>query len=549
MDTTATRKARGAFFTPPEISQYVADWAIRQHSDDVFEPSCGEASFLLSAGKRLCALRAKPPALCKQLHGIEIHPDSARSAAELLSVAGFGATIDIGDFFSFGPKRQYDAIVGNPPFVRYQQHSGASRARSLEAALAQGVRLNGLASSWAAFVVHASSFLKPDGRLGLVVPAELLSVKYAAEVRAFLLRRFARIRLVLFQRRVFPNVLEEVLLLLAEGNGGAKCFEVYQTQDASSLVNVDVATWTQHEPGAGEKWTPALLDSAGLTLYQQFASSERFTTLRDWGRIYLGSVTGNNAFFTLTRSQCAQFSLRPNEVLPISPPGSRHLHGLTLTSTAWRSLMQDNAKGFLFYPQDRLSAGAREYIKEGERRKVDQAYKCEVRSPWWQVPLVQKPDLFFTYMNHDHPRLVANEAKVHVLNSVYGIRLARGRTALGRELLPAAALNSVTLLGSEIIGRSYGGGLLKVEPREADMLPVPSHNAILESADELRRLKPQLGPMLRQGNLSKAVELIDGVILRTWLGLSDTDLIGLRQSREFLFCRRLSRSKGPRVAN
>ena len=57
-------------------------------------------------------------------------------------------------------------------------------------------------------------------------------------------------------------------------------------------------------------------------------------------------------------------------------------------------------------------------------------------------------------MNHDRPRLVANEAGVNILNSIYGVTLRHGRKALGRELLPIACLNTVTLLGSEIVGRA-----------------------------------------------------------------------------------------------
>ena len=77
-----------------------------------------------------------------------------------------------------------------------------ARDGARRAALAQGVGLTALASSWAAFVVHAVSFLAVGGRMGLVLPAELLSVNYAAPVREFLLRRFERVRLVLFDERV-----------------------------------------------------------------------------------------------------------------------------------------------------------------------------------------------------------------------------------------------------------------------------------------------------------------------------------------------------------
>ena len=211
------RKARGAFFTPPEIARFLATWAIRTSADTVLEPSCGGAAFLLSASERFRALGA-PQRLGDRLHGLDIHDQSVAEAKHALSIRGFDAALCVGDFFRKEPKPSFDAVIGNPPYVRYQSFAGASRLRALEAALRQGVRLNQLASSWAAFTVHASGFLNAAGRLGLVLPAELIAVKYASQVRRFLLERFAQVRLVLFDNLVFPGVLEEVVLLLAEGD-------------------------------------------------------------------------------------------------------------------------------------------------------------------------------------------------------------------------------------------------------------------------------------------------------------------------------------------
>src|SRR6266849_2293028 len=203
-DSAELRKARGAFFTPRELTRFVADWAVRAPSDCVLEPSCGEAAFLLSVGDRLVHLGQREPST-DQLQGVEIHAKSAANAEALLAGEGFAARLHVGDFFdsSLSPG-SFDTVVGNPPYVRYQSFVGEARTRAQEAALAQGVRLTNLASSWAAFVVHATTFLKLGGRLGLVLPAELLSVNYAAPVRRFLLERFAKVKLVLFEARVFP---------------------------------------------------------------------------------------------------------------------------------------------------------------------------------------------------------------------------------------------------------------------------------------------------------------------------------------------------------
>jgi adenine-specific DNA-methyltransferase len=533
------RKARGAFFTPPAISRYLVDWAIQSPSDTVLEPSCGEASFLLAAARKLKSFPDSLVVPNEQLHGVEIYRDSADQALTLLRAEGHSATMFVGDFFEYETPLKFAAVVGNPPFVRYQNFSGHARARSLESALAQGVRLSGLASSWAAFVVKAALHVAPEGRLAVVLPAELLTVGYAAEVRRFLLSRFERVRLIMFEERVFPEVLEEVVLLLAEGTGGAKCFELYQTKDAETLAAVELAPWTQYTPGEGDKWTPALIAQSAFATYRNVTTSH-FEKLKAWGSTYLGAVTGNNAFFSLTAEEARRLDLRATDVIRILPPGSRHIKGLELTKAAWNELAREGARCFLLYSNGEPSAQARRYIEKGGKDGVPEAYKCRVRSPWWRVPLVAAPDLFLTYMNHDRPRLVTNVAGVNILNSIYGVLLNDDRRAIGKDLLPVASLNSVTLLGAEIVGRAYGGGLLKMEPREADKLPLPSIEKVNEVAIELRSVKPQLAQAFRQGNLSAAVEKVDSILLAD---VPEDDLKALRVAREMLFERRRARGK------
>jgi adenine-specific DNA methylase len=541
----AFRKARGAFFTPDEITGFLADWAVRTPADRVLEPSCGEAAFLLAAASRLERLGARRPGLAAQLEGIEIHRESVERSRGILAAAGLpAAAVREADFFDCAPEPVCEAVIGNPPYIRYQNFTGPARLKAVQAALAGGVRLNGLASSWAAFVIHAARFLRPEGRLGLVLPGELLTVNYAAQVRRFLLGRFARVRLVMFETRVFPGVLEEVVLLLAEGSGGAASFEVYQARDLTDLVRLEASAWTGFAPGENGKWTPALLPAEAVAIYQRFCESGMVSPLLEWGSTYLGAVTGNNGFFTLSRAEIAEHGLAEADLLKISPPGARHLRGLTFTAAAWKAMVEEGGRGYLFYPRAEQPEGAcARYIGFGEQKKVPAAYKCRVRKPWWRVPVVPQPDLLLTYMNHDRPRLVTNQAGVQLINSIYGVLLRPNRRALGRALLPVAALNSITLLGAEMVGRAYGGGLLKFEPREADQLPVPSLETVAALADRLTALRPQLATALRQNSLERAVELVDEVMLSQHLAVTGADLRALREARAYLFRRRTSRGR------
>lgn len=540
VDSQELRKARGAFFTPPELCDYMAEWAIRTAADHVLEPSCGEAAFLLAAAERLAQLGQ---AEAGGLRAVELYEPSARAARALLQARGFGARVDVGDFFAVRPEPTFDAVIGNPPYVRYQDFSGDDRIRARAAALAGGVRLSALASSWAAFTVHATLFLKPAGRLALVLPAELLSTNYAGEVRSFLMRRFARVRLVLFTERVFPGVLEEVVLLLAEGEGPTDHCELHQVQDAEQLAGHTrtISSWRPTDPEG--KWTPALLEPDALAVYREVLVHKAFTTLQSWGETTLGAVTGNNRFFALTEGQVADLRLGKEDVVPLSPPGSRHLRRLSFRESDWESLRLRDGRVWLFRPSGEPSPAAWEYIADGEREGVDRAYKCRVRDPWWRTPVVPPPDLFVTYMNADTPRLAANQVGVHHLNSVHGIYLHARLDARFAELLPIASLNSMTLVGAETVGRAYGGGMLKLEPREADLLPMPAPDLVEHVGNRLPALRNDVLDALSRGELVEAVRCVDRVVLRDGLGLSHVQLRALERAHVALTARRTARGR------
>lgn len=551
-DTQALRKARGAFFTAPALADFVSRWAIQNPSDRVLEPSCGEAAFLVSAAGRLDELGASREQ--HQLEGIEIYPPSAHSASERVAATGRPAKVSVADFFAVPSERRFDAVIGNPPYVRYQDHCGNARAASRQAALRGGVGLTALASTWAAATVHAAEFLRPGGRLGLVVPAELLTVNYAADVRRYLMERFGRVRLVMFTERVFPSVQEEVVLLLAEDalyrNGTDHC-ELHQVGSVADLNDELNDTDIRHRwwpTNTRAKWTPALLSTTALAAYMRVTSSEDFAVLQQWGDTTLGAVTGRNSFFALSPARAKELRLRDTEVVRLSPPGSRHLRGLSLTTSSLNDLGLNGAQTLLFRPGRELrsmSAGARRYITDGERLEIDQAYKCRVRTPWWQVPISAPADLLLTYMNSDTPRMTTNTANVIHLNSVHGIYLRPRYRQLGGSLLPVASLNTATLLGAELVGRAYGGGMLKIEPREADQLPVPSPALVECLKSNLQKIRPTVRALLRRGDLLGAVRIVDQLVLRDHLKLNDDRYTELVAAHALMSARRLARSANP----
>lgn len=552
-DSPQLRKARGAFFTPPAIADFLADWAVAgDPTAKVLDPTCGEAVFLIAAGERLRAHGATPEQVAAQVTGIDLHRLSLEAARDLLKDRDLAATLLEFDFYDvrtpaeLGGLGWQDAVIGNPPFVRYQKHKGEARTKALRAALAQKVRLSGLASSWAATLVHSSAFLKADGRLAMVVPAELLTVGYAEPVRRWLRERFAAVNLVMFDRLQFEHATEQVVLLVARGSGGCDAFSVFHVDTADDLAGLHALDGFGVTPAAEGKWTDLILPLEVRRLFKR-VTTERMKPLGGYGAPELGTVTGANRFFALSEATRHEYQLEERLLTRLCPPGTKHLHGFGFSRAAWEDLRVRGERVWLLHPSAAArSAGLRRYIAEGERLGLHLNYKCAIREPWWRPPAVTPPDLFFTYMSHRYPRLISNTAGVTFTNSMHGVRLSEGVPECAGEALPVLCMNSATMLGAEVLGRSYGGGVLKMEPREAASLPVPSFPACEAAWCRLKLERARLDQLLKNGDWEAVVARVDAVLLVDVLRLVPEEVHALRRATEQLRARRM---KSPAAAH
>jgi adenine-specific DNA methylase len=517
------QKLRGAYYTPRPIADFLTRWAVREASDRVLDPACGDAVFLQSAADRLGELGHRGRS--GQVVGFEIDRDAA---AESRRAAPFAAVVETDFFAQAAETVRFDAIVGNPPYIRYHHFAGDVRTRALERAAAEGVVLSALTSSWAPFVVHAASFLAPQGRLAFVLPAELLSTDYAAPVREFLRARFGAVHVVAFEQRVFPNALVDVVLVLAEGDGPGEV-HVHRLPAAAALERFSFDTDT---PFRGVKWTEGLLPAAAVEGLAHAAGAMR--PLGQVASVDIGVVTGANAFFLLTDRQATDRGLRRSDLRPVVARGHQ-IPGVEISRREWAKRRSDGELVWLFTPRSAEEAAVRAYVAEGEAQGVQQAYKCRVRSPWWRLKVPAPPDLLLTYMSNHVPRLVANGAGVLTTNLIHNVRLATpARDARGLAL---AWTNSATMLSAELVGRAYGGGVLKLETREAERVLIPKLPE--EQARELEEQAAAIDRLLRGRQFAAVADLVDPVVLAH---LSPSERAVLRSAWNDLRQRRRQRS-------
>jgi hypothetical protein len=334
---------------------------------------------------------------------------------------------------------------------------------------AHGARFTGLSSSWAPFIVATSTLLKPHGRLAFVVPAEIGHAPYAQPVLSHLLAHFARVQVVAVRRKLFPDLSEDCWLLYCDGFGGKahqielSVLDEFRFSSAPPRANevVSVEDWQRW----GYRLRPYFLPPDIRALYREVVESSDSLRLGSVTRVGIGYVTGANDFFHLRPSQAEQAEI-PERLLCPAVRNGRCLSGEAITNVTvetWRRrdepilLLRLNHK-------DELSRQVKKYLDSVAGLKARETYKCRNRDPWYVVPDVTVPHAFLSYMSGITPVLVANHAKCVATNSIHVVRL---NGAITLPELQDRWRQPITELSCELEGHPLGGGMLKLEPREA----------------------------------------------------------------------------------
>jgi adenine-specific DNA-methyltransferase len=460
------QKLSGAYFTPEPIAEALTCWAVRSESDRLLDPSCGDGRFIA----------AHPNSV-----GIEQEPESAQAA---ISRAPW-ALVHEGDFFQWAeatPER-FECCAGNPPFIRYQNFTGIVRRRALDLCARQGVQFSGLASSWAPFLVAAAGLLKRGGRMAFVVPAEIGHAPYAAPLIEYLVAHFSVVHIVAVQKKIFPEISEDCWLLYADGFGGQTTeirfsplerFE-WSARPPHSFVPVSVIEW---RTVWNRRLRPFVLSVSAREAYRRATEANGTRRLSDFASVGIGYVSGDNGFFHLKPSQAESWKI-PARFLHPSVRNGRALPSKQITAQTvqtWKKLDQQMLL-LRLQRSDELPTSIQRYLDTAAGKAARLGYKCRNRAPWYAVPDVQIPDFILTYMSGRSPQLVRNDAGVTCTNTVHSIRVRDA--GLAQKLLPSWK-HPLVQLSCELEGHPLGGGMLKLEVREASRIAFVSSDFTLD---------------------------------------------------------------------
>ena len=537
-EESSEQKLRGAYYTPlPLAEMMVKLFSGNKQIKNVLEPSCGDGVFLDAMNNTDIIDQFDT------ITAIEIEDDEAIKVQNRYeSKKNIRVTNqDFFDYYEEYSDEKFDLILGNPPYIRYQYLEEEQRALLSDILTSQGMKANKLINAWFGFMVACVNMLSNQGKIAFVIPAEILQVVYAEDLRLFLSNNLSKISIITFEELVFSDIEQEVVVFIGEKGEEEKGIRIIELNNLDDLKDFDInSNGFQKLQHVHEKWTKYFTTDKENELVSEIRNNNLFQKLSDCALINVGITTGNNKYFSVDKNTVEKYELE-SVVRPLIGRSS-HANSIFFTQDDWMENVNSGKAAYLIdfpeTPYDKYPEKHREYIELGEEKKENKGYKCSIRDRWYRIPSIWVPDAFFLRRNNLYPKFVLNRCEAVSTDTMHRIKFNDGVSA---ERIMLSYYNSISFAFTELCGRSYGGGVLEILPGEVGNIYVPKLDNISE--DKVRSLLEKVDDIVRRNDdITKALDLVDDEILVTELGISKTLCNEARGIWKKLQKRRLKRS-------
>jgi adenine-specific DNA methylase len=546
----SNEKLRGGYYTPKGIALFLLKWGLNGKKDsDILEPSCGDGVFLQTIQQNNMVYNS--------ISAIEIDKTEAKKAA---SISLQNLTVNAMDFHKYcnSTSKRFDLVVGNPPYIRYQYFDKKQQQDAKLIYEKVNLTYTKLSNAWVSFVVGASLLLREVGKIAFVLPAELLQVSYANELRKYLSSFFNKINIISFQQLVFQDIQQEVILLLCEKNRtDSHTIEHLDICDLDSLSKLDInqlktqgknidfkqSTKQRKNPATlkssgvfNNKWTYYFLKQKEIDFLKEIYNNALFATIGNYADVEVGITTGANGYFTVPWTTVTEYHLqkyaKPMVGRSVNVPSVR------FTKDDWLHNRNSKVKSsLLVFPSGQKiinDSEAMRYITYGESQGINKGYKTGIRDDWFVIPSIRLSDALFIRRNNIYPKLILNDAGAYTTDTMHRVFV---KDNTNKNALIASYYNSLSFAFAEIAGRSYGGGVLELMPSETESIFLPYNEANSDLID-------MIDTMLRSKiNIDKILEITNQNILYDRFGLSVNEIKMANTIWKKLCERRLNRAK------
>lgn len=484
------KKELGIFYTPPEVTSILCDWAIRDSNDKIFEPSFGGCGFLESSCEKLNLLNNQNP--IEQIYGCDIDENAfveylypkfkfKDKHIEDRFLKGNFLSLNVNNFTD----EKFNAVVGNPPYVSYHKMSDVQRKSVFHIVKELKIKLDKRASLWAYFIIHSFQFLKKGGRIAFVLPGSFLHSNYAKIIRDQIVSNFNRSVVLQIGERLFASegTEENTSILLADGYKENLFDGRMEVDFVPELANLKakVSEWGKLNKNVKFFNTRASYELISENLTESLNLIETkvpVVKLGDVANIAIGIVTGANSFFIVDKEVVEENEI-PSEFQSKIFSKFRMTDGIKFTVDDWKVKREENFRCIF------INTGGKKYFKNELLKKYFKKFPLKDRKtnvtfgkrPIWHYPLYMEiPDAFFPYMHNSGPRIILNDAKTLCTNTIHRVFFKKYKEReldeIQRKFITISLLSSFSQISAELEGRIYGSGALKLEPSEVKNIKI-----------------------------------------------------------------------------
>lgn len=477
------KKLNGVFYTPFEIVDFLTRWIMdKQEIVNVLEPSAGDGRFV----KKIVEFTDEVNVTAVEIDSFECEKIKGTDRTKVIN----------DDFYNFyetikDKGIKYDAVVGNPPYIRYQFLTEDQRNYQSDILKRNGMKPNKLINSWVAFTVASIELLNSGGKFAFVLPTDLLQVSYAKELRQFIFKELKEVTIIHFNDIVFTGIQQDVVLIfgIKRGKESKKTLiRNINVKDMSQLSNgIYDIPFEYYDFDNSDKWRKFFLSKSFMKFYENKFFNET-TSIKDISSIEVGITTGNNKVFVVNSETVNKYNLDDYKVPLVGR--SLDVFGLFYTE---KDILYNSLNGrkvwLLDFNNRKLNRGAKKYIKEVESRQEHKGYKLGLRDKWYEVPSIWIPDAFLLRRMGNFPKIVKNEIKATSTDTFHRIRFNEGIDVAKALVL---FYSSVSLLSFELEGRVFGGGALEILPGDLKNIRLPKINDGLDYIEISKKIDEKL---------------------------------------------------------
>lgn len=498
-------RQKGQFWTPDWIARALIEYVIMGRPSQIYDPAVGSGA-LFRAARAIASERG----LSLTLAGSEIDEAVLAQAREAGTPGEDLVRVEIRDFVLHPPEAPIQAIVANPPYIRHHRLDAATKmALRTLAERVIGVPLDGRAGLHVYFLIRALERLAPDGRLAFIVPADTFEGVFAPRLWDWIARNHRLEAVVSFAPEASPfhGVDTNPLIVFIRRATPVPEFQwvcCHRPEDPAFGAFVR-SGFDITAAGPDLEVKVRAVEEAVVTGLSRrpWNRESEFVSLGQYASVMRGIVTGANHFFFLTARQIKEHGL-PMEFFLRAVGRTRDVDGDHIRDSDLERWESSGRPSWLLVPDGRdmseFPTSLRAYLERGQAMGLPARPIFRARRPWYKMEHRAVPPFLFAYLGRRDARFIRNLAGVVPLTCFLCVYPKDDRPE-AVERLWVVLRHPETVANLRMVGKSYGEGAIKVEPRALERLPIPrrileesglmvSENVVFASHDTLRPLKP-----------------------------------------------------------